>query len=152
MGCLKCWCHCSQTSLTSQAFCVISGHHSSVREEPLSYPVPQLYDDFCAQGQPGGKLHDHHDRHCVSGQEERWCKALSYLTLNYCLKCFSGCDSVSIPCKLQGFTFQFLILISTKLTCCQSLTWHQVTTQGLLHKDLSSQDSTAGVYLAQLDA
>lgn len=33
---------------------------------------------------------------------------------------------------------------------CQSLTWHQVSTQGLLEKDLSSQDSTARLYLAGL--
>lgn len=48
----------------------IPGHHSSVREESLTHSLPKLHDDLCAQRQLGGQLHDHHDCHGVSGQEE----------------------------------------------------------------------------------
>lgn len=48
----------------------ITGHHSTVREESLSHSLPKLYDDLCAQRQPGGQLHDDHDCHGVSGEEE----------------------------------------------------------------------------------
>lgn len=47
-----------------------SGHHCSLREEPLAHPLPKFHDDVGAAGQPGRELHDHHDRHCVCGQEK----------------------------------------------------------------------------------
>jgi len=52
-----------------------SGDYSFVREEPLPHPLQELHVDVCAEGQPGGQLHDDHDCHHVSGQEEPGCKA-----------------------------------------------------------------------------
>lgn len=62
----------SLSSFTYQPFSLLSspGDHSFVREEALPYSLQELHVDLCAEGQPWGQLHDYHDCHYDSGQEE----------------------------------------------------------------------------------